>query len=464
MLHVKTGLLGAPLLVVSFWAHAQSACTRAPAIDSVITNLYASAWTSEGKRPLRDDEARVVIDGIRQNLRLPAPIPVVALDGAQPRSAAAIAATMMLRLATGHLASHMVVTSTGSDDLDSALTAAAARAEQAGAFGRIRARDPDTRIIVAFTTLAPVDAPEHGRSTPQPVAQAVLPEWAVERNAALAAWNAPIHYPSKTSWSTDGGVIHMPEYVIDTVDVQYIVDEAGAVVLPTVQVRSAHFAETLDSVENALPDLRYAPAQAGGCHAPQLVRQQFVFVGDDTARIDRRARPLPAMHIHGDSIVSAPAVMVTDNRCMLVPARDTLQIQMVWGVTFHPESYNFSAALQAVRLAGSAARPPDALTVCVADLRQDQRAPFDAPNNLRPGFVPVVRSARVIADIEVDSAGHAVEHSIHLVGASDPNAGRGMLRWLQGARYDPASIGGRPVRSWIRLNYSLDYAPPSWYN
>ena len=443
---------------------AQRDCTRGPALDSVSASLYASAWSAGGKRPLHDDDAKAVVEAVGRGLRLPARVPVVALDGAQPRSAAAIVGSVMLRLAGGHLANVMIVTSTGSDELDSALTAAAAKAEQAGAFGHIREREPETKIMVGFTTLAaPVDPGEHDRSAPTAVAQVVLPRWPLAQGAALGAWNPPIHYPDKTPWSTDGGQIDMPHYLVDTVDVQYVVDEAGQISLPTIEVRSAHFGVTLDSVQNALPDIKYTPAVAGGCAAPQVVRQRFVFVGDDTNRVDRRVRPVATLHIHGDSVVGTPAVLVSNNRCTLVPARDTLPIQVMWGPAYKRDAYDFSVAMQAVRFVGSNARPADAVAICGPGFRQDQRAPEDPMYNAKPGYRPVLRSARVIADLQIDTLGHVVRNSISLVGASDPYAGRGMVKWLAGAKFDPATIGNKRVMSWMRLNYALDFAPSDWY-
>ena len=83
--------------------------------------------------------------------------------------------------------------------------------------------------------------------------------------------------------------------------------------------------------------------------------------------------------------------------------------------------------------------------------------------NAKPGYRPVLRSARVIADLQIDTLGHVVRNSISLVGASDPYAGRGMVKWLEGAKFDPATIGNKRVMSWMRLNYALDFAPSDWY-
>src|ERR1700684_2163853 len=110
-LWIAAGVLVAPVV------HAQRDCTRGPALDSVAATVYASAWSAGGKRPLPDDEAKTVNEGCGGGRTLPAKVPAVALDGAQPRSAAAIVGSVMLRLPGGHLANVMIVTSTGSDEL-----------------------------------------------------------------------------------------------------------------------------------------------------------------------------------------------------------------------------------------------------------------------------------------------------------------------------------------------------------
>jgi hypothetical protein len=133
-------------------------------------------------------------------------------------------------------------------------------------------------------------------------------------------------------------------------------------------------------------------------------------------------------------------------------------------VKYDPDAYNFSAAVQAVRFAGSNAKPSGAMAVCLPRLKENEHPPEDTPYNRGPGFVPVQRSARVVTDLQIDTTGRVVKNSMHLIGASDPNAGRGVMKWLENARFDPATLDGRPVPSWLRHTEDIAFAPSSWYN
>jgi hypothetical protein len=156
---------------------------------------------------------------------------------------------------------------------------------------------------------------------------------------------------------------------------------------------------------------------------------------------------------------------VEKNRCILVPARDVEPFQRAWSVKYDPDAFSsLSAPAQAVRFAGSNAKPTGAVAVCEPRIKENERPPEDNPYNHGPGYVPVQRSARVITDLQIDTTGRVVKNSMHLVGASDANAGRGIMKWLESARFDPAMIDGRPVPSWVRQPVDIAFAPSSWYN
>ncbi|CAN5604421.1 hypothetical protein BH23GEM1_BH23GEM1_05940 [soil metagenome] len=62
-----------------------------------------------------------------------------------------------------------------------------------------------------------------------------------------------------------------------TVTMEFIVDEAGKVVVDRAILRSADRADFARAVAKALPQMRFRPAQVGACRLPTVVRQSFVF-------------------------------------------------------------------------------------------------------------------------------------------------------------------------------------------
>lgn len=79
--------------------------------------------------------------------------------------------------------------------------------------------------------------------------------------------NRPPHYPDAISVHSHGG----------EVEVSFVVDSTGHADVSTFKVLSTSDAACAQSVRDALPGMRFYPAEAEGRRVKQLVRQVFRF-------------------------------------------------------------------------------------------------------------------------------------------------------------------------------------------
>lgn len=414
-------------------------------VDSVAATVYAAVWTPGGEHPLKTDDARALLVGIGKSFHLPSPLPLSVVDGGRPRAAAVISGVIALTMHGSHVADVQLTVSSGSDAIDSALAAAPALAERAG--GLPTFREKETTVLVAITTFDATNPAERGVTAVEPIARVVLPVWDTNQPAALAPWNPEIVYPpSPPRYTADQHRVRPLDRMRDTVVMQYVVDAQGEVDLSTAQARSARYGATLDSVQRVIPELRYSPARVGGCPVAQLVRQPFAFVGQgpDTAQLDAAPPVAIPLQARRDTLTDMPAMLVTLSRCWYVRRADTAFVRArMRDISAESDSLRIG-----VRLAGHPGPPADGVLACQPQFHHPQQIPMESGV---PGYESLSpHTARVTVDFLIDSTGRVDRSTIHIVGESDPTIGNAIASWLPRARFDPATLDGRPVAQFVR--------------
>ena len=430
-------------------ASGETACALPATTDSVSVLVYASVWTAGGARPLAADDAHALLAAIRRGFHLSSPLPLPAFDGAWPRSSLAISGALLVTLHGAHVDDVRLSASSGSPVLDAALLAAPVQAERLRVLPALH--DERVQVVIAVTSFDATQPSERGVAAVEPIGRVEVPLWVTDRSAALAPWNEPVNAPRYAMPAGDG--TGMPQAVHDTIVVQYVVDASGRVVLPTMLVESARYRETLDSVQRALPFLRYTPARVGGCAVAQLVRQPFAFVGSDTAEVDAAPPATIALQRRGDVLTALPAMLVGESRCPVVPESDTMRVRLTliekWGDT--------SGHVQRpVRLAGEPWRQREGAVVCPAALLPGERPPGVPPYTRAPGYQAPPHATRVVAEFLIDAKGRVDRTSIRIVRSNDPAVNYDVDLWLRDARFQPATIDGRPIPSYLRETVKQD--------
>jgi TonB family protein len=92
-------------------------------------------------------------------------------------------------------------------------------------------------------------------------------EFQVEKPVRLAAGSANPIYPAELKSASVSGVVLA----------QFVVDTLGRAEVSTFKVLKSDHALFTEAVKNALPDLRFIPAEVGGRKVKQLVQQPFTF-------------------------------------------------------------------------------------------------------------------------------------------------------------------------------------------
>jgi periplasmic protein TonB len=96
-------------------------------------------------------------------------------------------------------------------------------------------------------------------------------EWQVERMAAVLPGNrGPQYPPGLRGAGIDGDVV-----------AQFVVDTLGRAAMESFRVLRSSHADFANAVKQALPAMRFAPAEVGARKVPQIVQQAFQF------RLDR---------------------------------------------------------------------------------------------------------------------------------------------------------------------------------
>jgi protein TonB len=116
----------------------------------------------------------------------------------------------------------------------------------------------------------------------------VLTESEVEKPAAVAAGSMSPRYPEMLRVTgAEGSVV-----------AQFVVDTTGRAIGSTLQVLRSTHALFGEAVKNALPMMRFLPAEVGGRKVRQLVQQTFVFAigGSRALAIGMVGREMRTMH------------------------------------------------------------------------------------------------------------------------------------------------------------------------
>ena len=290
---------------------------------------------------------------------------------------------------------------------------------------RILAMHPTTRRLarvtvyggsaLAVAALAFACSLQSDTTQPKPGPIAVtdnqtLREYQVEKPAQLLPDNVAPRYPDQLRASnTEGSVL-----------TQFVVDTSGQPIPSTLRVLTRTDDRFVPAVREAIPNLRFAPAEVGGRKMKQLVQMPFTFsVTKETG---------------------GSAGAVTFKTEQIAPTRNAR-----------------NAAIQGPV---GASRPKPTLPAGVYLEYQVEVPVTPAPNNPPPRYPAELRSANVegavLAQFIVDESGHADSSSLQIVRSSNDGFANAVRSAITSFRFSPALVGGRPVKQLVQMPFQFN--------
>jgi TonB family protein len=233
-------------------------------------------------------------------------------------------------------------------------------------------------------------------------------EFQVEKTAQLVPGTPGPQYPDQLKASkTEGGVF-----------VQFVVDTSGTADMRTLKVLKSSDELFTTSVRNAIPTMRFSPAEVGGRKVKQLVQMPFQF------------------SLASGATNGAESGVVTFKTVQLAPPKAR--------ATLVPD----------------AARKPEAkLPPGVYFEYQVQKAVAPAPGNEAPRYPDLLRRAKiegsVLAQFIVDENGFADSTSFTVLRSTHDLFTNTVLASLKSFRFYPAELNGRRVKQLVQMPFQF---------